>query len=491
MSVAVNISNTNIKILAMEQTRITRWETVELEPGMVKDGRLLQPEAIARILDDLFENGKLPRNKVIASVTGMSFIYRILELPKLKNADLPEAIARATQKEINVPLGELYIDWQVVAEKASSLEIFVLGAPRSMVDAIAETCQMANLKLTAVGVNSLALARLVNQEKALIADFGRDWFDIVIVADGLPVTLHSVAPKGNFRELEDTLSQLSDEIRRTVDFFNMTHKENSIKPEETIYLSGISKSSLDNGTLIERYLPAAVGSANGHLNYPEGFAAADYAVLLGLAAKNPDVKISAKFGQTVFRNVDLNLLTGRSRVTKTPLSLKKLWAPGGVLLAVALIVFLMLARNNLQTANRGLQARLDEANHALNLKRMSISQTEATETQITQYLNYVKELHSERDAISGPGNLADSLSSITGGFSDRLIYHGMVSTTAQIIVEGTAASRTDVLDFTNYLETQNRFAEVRIGVIEDVDSGSANGGSQNDSVTFTVILERQ
>ena len=65
MQAAVNISNQSIKVVAAEQKKIKRWETVALPPGLIKDGQILQPDAIAKILDELFANIKLPRDRGI------------------------------------------------------------------------------------------------------------------------------------------------------------------------------------------------------------------------------------------------------------------------------------------------------------------------------------------------------------------------------------------------------------------------------------------
>ena len=197
----------------------------------------------------------------------------------------------------------------------------------TMVDSLVNTFKLANIRLSALDLNSLALARLVSQPKALIANFGRDWFDIVIVAGGLPVTLHSVAPKGGFREFEDNLAQMNEEIRRTVDFFNLTHKENFIPQDQAVVLSGIRKNSEAEGELVEKYLPLVSPSSNGHLVYPEGFIPDEYAVLLGLILKPQITGDFKKLAQMIYQDVNLNLLAGRSRIQRNPVSLKKLLVP--------------------------------------------------------------------------------------------------------------------------------------------------------------------
>jgi Tfp pilus assembly PilM family ATPase len=492
MPVAVNINNQRIKVVSAENLKISRWETVELTPGLVKDGQILQPEALAKILQGIFEQTGMARDNLRVCVTGMSFVYRILGLPKMKKASLREAIERATQREINVSLNDLYIDWQVISEKADSLEVFVLGAPRIMVDAVVRTFKLANLKLSLLDINPLALARLVNQPKALIADFGQDWFDIVIVSDGLPVTLHSVATKGNFRELEDSLTQLNEEIRRTVDFFNLTHKENLIKPGQAVFLSGINKTGTDIGEVMEKYIPEAVAAPNGHMQYPGSFIPADYAVLLGLIIKNQKVKIAQPAGNPFYRDIEINLLAGRNRALRTPVSLRQVLMPAGIIVAIVLLTPLMLLRNAARTDIAVLNNQLTEVNRELRIRRIILSQEISAETQIAKYLSDTQMVRDERASLAGPGNLAASLNIIQAGLSGGLSYSSLVSTPTEIIIEGRADNRTAVLDFTSYLEKREQFPEVRIASIEDMPaSNGETGPNALEAVVFRLIVSRK
>ena len=84
MTIAVSINNQTIRVVVAERLKVTRWENVELPPDLVKDGLILKTEEVAKILDQLFNKKALPRSGINAAISGMSFIYRILVLPRLK-----------------------------------------------------------------------------------------------------------------------------------------------------------------------------------------------------------------------------------------------------------------------------------------------------------------------------------------------------------------------------------------------------------------------
>ena len=234
MPVTLNISNQNVKLVYSRGNTIEKWETVSFSPGLIKDGQILQPEEFANVIKSLFKNLRLPDTQVVVSIEGTPFIYRILTLPHVKPTMQQEAIERAGQKEINVPLDELYFDWQIISDTGKEIEVFILGAPRGIVDGLVQVMGLAKVRLAAMDLKPLALARMVDLAEALIVNFEKEGSDIIIVSKGIPVTLHTVASKSKNASLEDNLLQLVDELTRTVEFFNLTHKDSPILPETPI-----------------------------------------------------------------------------------------------------------------------------------------------------------------------------------------------------------------------------------------------------------------
>jgi Tfp pilus assembly PilM family ATPase len=486
MTIAVSINNQNIRIVAAERSKVTRWETVELLPDMVKDGQILRPEETAKILDHLFENHAFQRSEINVSISGMSFIYRVLVLPRLKGPDLKEAILRATQKEINLAVDEMYIDWQIVNESNDRLEIFVLCAPRSSVDMLVRTFKLANLKLNSLDINALALTRLVDQPRALIAEFEKDRFDIVIVSEGVPVTLHSVAPKGNNREFEDNLSQMEEEIRRTVDFFNLTHKDNALKPEQPVYWSGERLNHQEDILLLKQAIPTAINIPAGQLIFPDSFQPSEYAVALGLILKSQAAATGIKKGKNIYRDVNLNLIAARSRALAKPVEFKSFIMPALIVIGIIILTPLLLMHNGVKAENSSLNSQFDRVNHLLALRRLTLVQNEITSNQITQYLIKAQAIRNERKQISGRGELSDMIESISTGFSQQFKYSGIETNLNQIIVDGWAEDRQSVLDYTAILDKQNRFSEVRIGSIEDQKTAA----NLPDGVIYKIIIQR-
>ena len=108
----LNISSSAIKYLVLKGNRAIKHGSVP-PAGPVNNGFILQPEIIADQLKSLFASKKLPRDRVICSVNGLPFSYRLFTLPKMEPEAFKEALLRVTRKEMPLALEEMYLSWQV------------------------------------------------------------------------------------------------------------------------------------------------------------------------------------------------------------------------------------------------------------------------------------------------------------------------------------------------------------------------------------------
>lgn len=64
----------------------------------------------------------------------------------------------------------------------------------------------------------------------------------------------------------------------------------------------------------------------------------------------------------------------------------------------------------------------------------------------------------------------------------------LTSNAREIVLDGQAASRADIFEYAHGLEEDGKFSEVRIALIEDIDS--PEGVRQEKSITFRIVIER-
>src|SRR4030042_1716586 len=277
MYVALNISSQNIKILSLKGRRVITWASADLTGEPVRDGLIMQPQAVGEAINSLFKSTGIPKKNIISSIAGLSFTYRFISLPRMKTSLLEEAILRAAKKEISLPLDELYVSWQLIRSKGEEQEFFIIGVPRNQVDAIVQTLKIADIEPYLMDLRPLALARTANRSEEIIVNMEPDCFDIVFIKKGLPTVIHSITPRSEGASLEDNIRRLADELTKTAAFYQSNHPEIQLDGNLPLLLTGqLAAEVVVNGLLqaeknypIERLIPA--------VEYPQTLPTTSYA----------------------------------------------------------------------------------------------------------------------------------------------------------------------------------------------------------------------
>jgi type IV pilus assembly protein PilM len=485
MAVALSISTHDVKLMATRGDVLDKWVVAPLPSGAVKDGRILQPQAVAGVINSLLKMLNIPRTPVVASISGMSFTYRLLKLPQMKPSRLREAVERATQKEINVPLDEMYIDWQTLPAEGNGIDVFVLGVPRSQIDLLLDTAKLVNLELSAVDLKSLALARASGLHDGLIVDFETDGFNIIILSQGVPVILHAFNPKSSKASLEDNVRQLIDEMDRTIDFYNITHKDQPIPADAPVLLTG----ELATGTAVDFMQQNSihpVKSLSTHFKIPADFPVSSFAGNIGLILKKDSARAGGR-SRSGSGEVNINPLLGRKRVLSHSVSLRKIRMPAALVAAFLLVAALTVFRNNAVAETASLQAEMTDVTRTVYLQNLALSQAEETQAAITRLTAETSALQQESQQLSGRGSLSGILTAVLENLPDNVHLSSIVSTPGEIILQAAAGSRADVIEYARRLEAAGAFSAVRIGSLDDVPLADSGG---IPPVAFKIIIER-
>jgi type IV pilus assembly protein PilM len=488
MPVSLVLSNQNIKLVSVRKNTVERWATEPLPAGLVKDGRILDSKALAKALEAVFVRLRLPRSEVFVSVTGISYIYRILQLPRLKPEQQKEAIERATRKELKVPLDELYIDWQIFANTGQEIGVFVAGIPRILVDDLIMTLKLAGINPIKMEINVLALARAANQAEALLVDFGPDWFDIAIVARGIPVTLHGAAPKSQIASLEDNIGQLKDELNRTIDFFNLTHKDNPISATAPVILTG----SLADDPAVAGPITETIGrplqTLESSFKKPADFPLAVYAGNLGMVLKNGNYRRQTKPGVENYLNIDIDPLKARRKNRARPPAPRAVLIGVLVIVAILLVIITSVLRNQAVAETTRLQTESDRLDRSLRMSRLALDEAAATETAISDLTAATKTLIEEQQLISGRGTYSTLLAIVTGSLPPEAEISTISITVPEVVLEGNTIQRADIIDLADSLTRSGEFSEVRIALIEQKPADPATG--QGSAYSFQIVIQR-
>ncbi len=491
MYVTLNISNTSIRLLAVEGRRVTRWGEAPLASGLVRDGLILQPPAVGEAIGALLKETRIPGESVITCLTGLVFTYRFLSLPRMKPALRDEAIRRAARKEIPLPLEEVYFSSQNMGIRQNEQDIFISGVARHLVDATLQTLAAASVKPYLMDLKPLALARAANRGEAIIVSLEPDCFDIVLVVKGIPVILYTASPRWEGATPEENIRQVADELMKTVGFYNSTHLQEPISPTTPLLLTGKLSSEAATAGLIQNEVEYTVEPLVPQLQFPADLPVASYTANMGLALKRVPAKAATKEDGARFHDININILAGKYRPPKPkPISAKRFLAVTVLILAVVLIfpVYRLLSQAGAETAR--LQADLAGINRELDQTALAASQAAQTETAIRSLTGQTGALEQEyKTILAHRGDLTNDLRLVTGALPPQTVFTSLKVDSKQITVEGEALNPYQVVSYALALEALQRFQQVLITEIDEAPASAAPDEARQVT-TFKIVISR-
>jgi len=488
MYVTLNISTTDVRLLSVKGKQVKKWGSISLASGLVRDGLILQPEVVGASIDSLFKSTKVSKRRVITSLSGLPFTYRILSLPRMRSALLDEAIQRAAGKEMPLPLEELYLSWKAIGSKGDEQDFFVLGVSRSPIDALVQALAEAGVKPHLIDLRPLALARAANRRDALIVALEPDCFDIVLVANGIPTIMHAVTPRGEEASIEDNIRRLSDELSKTVKFYNSSHPHDLLSPTTPLLLAG--ELSVDTAAvkLIQTEVEYPVELLIPPLKFPSDLPVALYAANMGLIRKKAPQKTESQVDADSFHDIKLNILPDKYGARAHP-GLKRLTLVSlALILAIGPLFPLYQIKNKAEFEVVRLQSELYIADQELHHARLALNEAKQAEDTISEISADADALEQGyQDILSKGGDFTSTLKLVTTGtLPTEARFTSMRIDADQITVRGEADNWLAVISYVTALELEGSFPEVRIKAINESSSAEA----EEPGVSFEIIISR-
>jgi type IV pilus assembly protein PilM len=159
------------EVRANGSMRVSGAGILPLPAGLVREGEIADPDALAEALKQLFSENKLGKD-VRLGVANQRVVVRTLRLPVIENREELEAAIRfQAQDEIPMPLDQAVLEFEVVGRIAGegqeqAMEVVVVAARRDMVSSLVKTMRKAGLRPVGVDLSAFAMIR------ALVRDSG-------------------------------------------------------------------------------------------------------------------------------------------------------------------------------------------------------------------------------------------------------------------------------------------------------------------------------
>jgi type IV pilus assembly protein PilM len=242
-TVGLDIDGRYLAAAQVDDGRVVRGASADLPEGLVRDGEVSDPAALAAQLKSFAAEAGLPRN-VRLGVANQQIVVRVIELPRIEDEKQRDAAVRFQASEaIAMPLDEAVLDHQIAGhleapDGTARMHVVVVAARRKMVETLLEAVKGAGLRADGVDLDAFALVRALAGQGQATDETARVFCHLGGVTN-LAVAVGSACyftrPLAAVWDDEDAGSRLADEIRLSIDYY-MTQPQ--AKPVNEVVLSG-------------------------------------------------------------------------------------------------------------------------------------------------------------------------------------------------------------------------------------------------------------
>jgi type IV pilus assembly protein PilM len=452
------IRDNSINLLVMKGGQVEKWTSLPLEPGLVSQGLIVDEARVADKVKQIFKETGAKANKVITALSGQDSLYRIITLPELPEAVLPEAVRREAKRTIPTPLEEVYFSYQRLTAPKGESRVFLVTFPRNLVDALVRTLRQAGVKPYILDLAPLALCRIPNEPRAIIVNARLDHLDVMVIADRLPQVIRRLSLPGEAESLEGRLPLIAEEFNRTVAFYNSGHMEKPLDTTVPVFVCGDLAEAPETWQSVVGGAGYSVSLLPSPVEPPEGFNANEFMVNIGLALKELlPVKEEANFSL-----VNFNALP---EVYVPPsFSIARVLVPVGTVIGIGLIIFAVILILNSR-------AEIETLRSEVTVAETSVTQLQGDITTLKAQVGSVGALAGELNTRlttmeRGRASIYLDLSEIVNLAKEKVALSSVNHKGSSITVTGTASNVGLIYKYARDLRSSPRFSKVWVSKVE-------------------------
>jgi type IV pilus assembly protein PilM len=160
----LDIGSSSIKLAELDESSqgmtLSRFSIFPLAKGVIVDGAVAEPEALAAALKELFKKSGCKRKKVAISISGNSVIVKKVSFPQMEDDELSVLIHDEAGKYLPFDdMTDVNYDFQIIGENPynpNQMEVIIVAAKNDIVGGYTDAAQSAGLTPVIMDVDSFA-----------------------------------------------------------------------------------------------------------------------------------------------------------------------------------------------------------------------------------------------------------------------------------------------------------------------------------------------
>jgi len=206
----VDIAYGGIKLVELRnekgRARLVTYAYVNIPADSLEKSLLNDIPGTTALLKDMMAKARTTTKKTISALPISSIFSSILSVPTIDDKELKDAVTNQAKKLIPLPIEEVALDIKTIdktekkeGEKPSTRAL-VTAAPKTLVSKYVEIFKGAGLELVSLETEAFAMIRsLIGKDRStiMVVDMGSLRTSILIVENGIPFVMRSIASGGN------------------------------------------------------------------------------------------------------------------------------------------------------------------------------------------------------------------------------------------------------------------------------------------------------
>lgn len=210
--VGLDIGSTSMKLAEMVSTSqgltLNRFLQIPVPPGVIVEGALHDPGALAGVIKELFRNSGCKGKGIVTSLSGNSVIIKKVTLAQMEEAELRELIHDEAGKYLPFDnMDDVNYDFQILGDNEfnpNQMEVIIVAAKKTDVNGYLDAFAAAGLQVMIMDVDSFALETMYEanydfeeNEIVVIVNIGASLTNINVIKGGMSVFTRDFTMAGN------------------------------------------------------------------------------------------------------------------------------------------------------------------------------------------------------------------------------------------------------------------------------------------------------
>ncbi len=188
------------------RARLVTYAYANIPSDSLDKSLLTDIPGTAELVKKMLEKARVTTKKAVSALPISSVFSSILSVPTIDDKELKPMVTNQAKKLIPLPIEEVALDIKIIdkGEKAEGVKpatrVLVTAAPKTLVNQYVELFRLCGLELVSLETEAFAHIRaLIGRDRStiMVVDIGSLRTNILIVENGLPFVIRSIATGGN------------------------------------------------------------------------------------------------------------------------------------------------------------------------------------------------------------------------------------------------------------------------------------------------------